>query len=265
MIHLSSLRLYPLKSALGVEVSRCRVDEFGLARDRRFMVVNADGRFMTQRRHPHMSLLRAELTDDGLALSFPGHGALNVSRPDACAGSDVEIWGESVSGHDAGPEVAAWLTAWMGEPCRLVYMHASTHRPVDARYAQPPARVSFADGYPFLLIGEASLADLNDRLPQPITMARFRPNLVVAGAAPFEEDGWRRIRIGEIIFDVVKPCARCVITAVDPDTATPGKEPLRTLATYRKVDSEVMFGQNVIHRGRGTLSIGDAVEVLEGA
>ena len=174
----------------------------------------------------------------------------------------VEIWGESVPGESAGSEADSWLSLALGTPCRLVHMAETTERPVDPDYAATAARVSFADGFPFLLISEGSLQDLNTRLASPVTMARFRPNIVVSGALPFEEDTWREIRIGDLRFEVVKPCARCVMTTVEPTTGEKGKEPMRTLSTYRKQGSNVFFGQNIIHRGTGTLAVGQSVEVL---
>ena len=263
MIRLSGLHLYPMKSAKGVAVPRWRVDDFGLAGDRRFMLVDSTGRFLTQRQHPKMTHLRATLTDAGLSLTAPGRGELAVERPSGAAAGEVQIWGEQVLGHDVGEAAAEWLTAWLGEPCRLVFMADDTRRPVDPEYADETARVSFADGFPFLLIGEASLAELNTRLAKPMPMTRFRPNLVITGAPAFAEDAWRRIRIDRITFDVVKPCGRCSITTVDPDSGEVGKEPLRTLATFRKVGREVMFGQNLLHQGTGTLTVGAEVEVLE--
>ena len=261
-MRLSGLHIYPVKSARGTSVTRWPVDAFGLARDRRFMLVDTKGRFITQREQPRMTQLGADLTDEGVRLTYPGHGTLTVEHPTHGEAGPVEIWGESVVGHDTGDEAARWLAAWLGQAARLVYMHEDTHRPVHPDYAGETARVSFADGFPFLLIGEASLEDLNARLPAPIEMVRFRPNLVVTGSTPFAEDTWRRIRIGDIELDVVKPCARCVIPTLDLTTGQAGKEPLRTLATYRKVGSEVLFGQNLTHRGPGTLSVGDAIEVL---
>ena len=262
MMTLSGLYLYPMKSAQGHALSEWPLDALGLARDRRYMAVDTAGRFMTQRRHPIMALLQTELVDDGLVLRFPGQGEHHVTRPTGAEASEVEIWGESVAGHDTGEDTANWLSTALGQACRLVFMAEDTHRPVDANYASPGDRVSFADGFPLLLISQASLDELNGRLQQPITMARFRPNLVVSGTAPFAEDDWRRIQIGDTVLDIVKPCARCVMTTVDPLTGIKGKEPMKTLSTYRTIDGNVIFGQNVIHRSRGLLRVGERVEVL---
>ena len=262
MITLSELYRYPLKSAAGTSVNSVNIDAFGVAGDRRYMVVDPAGCFMTQRRHPKMALIGATLDAEGVTLSYPGCGAITVRAPEPGAASTVEIWGESVAGHDVGDEAATWLSACLNTPCRLVYMRDETCRPVDPNFTPQAAQVSFADGFPLLLIGQASLDDLNARLDLPVDMRRFRPNLVVTGSAPFEEDTWKRIRIGDICFDLVKPCARCVMTTVDPVSGVKGKEPMRTLATYRSVNGSVLFGQNLVHRGRGSLEVGQSLEVL---
>ena len=176
----------------------------------------------------------------------------------------VTVWRDTVPAHEAGERAAAWLTAFLGTPCRLVRMPESTERAVNPAFGEPGDVVSFADGYPFLLIGQASLDDLNARLASPLPMRRFRPNLVVAGAESFAEDTWKRVQIGHIVFRVVKPCARCTIPTVDPEAGVfAGKEPLRTLATFRKFGSKVFFGQNLIAQGTGALRVGDPVAILE--
>jgi uncharacterized protein len=265
VIRVSGLHVYPVKSARGLTVERWPVDAFGLAEDRRFMVVDAQGAFMTQRRHPHMALLSVELLEEELRLTYPGQQPLTVKRPTPGDSEVVEIWGDAVAGERVGAEAATWLSEALGTACRLVHMAEQTKRPVDPDFASTPARVSFADGFPFLLISEASLADLNRRLESPVTMDRFRPNIVVSGADAFEEDTWRELRIGDLHFEVVKPCARCVLTTVEPTTGVTGKEPLRTLATYRNVEGSVLFGQNIIHRGQGLLTLEQPVEILKRA
>ena len=262
MIRVSAQHVYPVKSAAGLSVERWPVDSFGLAEDRRFMVVDAQGAFMTQRKTPHMALLSVEHLGGQLRLSYPGHPDITVSAPAPGPSHPVVIWGETVPGVSVGAESAQWLSGALGAPCQLVHMTEDTKRPVDPDYAARPAKVSFADGFPFLLISEASLQDLNARLDAPVTMARFRPNIVVSGTAPFEEDTWREIRIGDVHFEIVKPCARCVMTTVEPSTGVGGQEPMRTLASYRNVDGAVLFGQNMIHRSEGTLRLDQPVEIL---
>jgi uncharacterized protein YcbX len=169
----------------------------------------------------------------------------------------VAIWKDQCVAVAAGAEADAWFTALLGTPCRLVTMPSSTVRQVDLGYAEPGDPVGFADGFPFLLISQGSLDELNRRLEHPVPMDRFRPNIVVDGCEPHAEDGWSRVTIGEISFRVVKPCARCVITTTDQQTGERGREPLRTLATYRRVGNKVLFGQNLIHDGVGAVRVGD--------
>jgi len=261
---LSEIVIYPTKSLRGVAVAEAVVEPRGLRGDRRWMVVDATELFVTQRALPRMALVEALLCEQGgLDLAAPGMSPLHVAETAAGRVRQVTIWRDTVAAHDGGDEAAAWLTAFLGRPCRLVQMPMSTERAVSPAYGQPGDIVSFADGYPFLLIGQASLDDLNTRLASPLPMRRFRPNLVIAGAEPFAEDRWTRICIDDIVFRVVKPCARCTIPTVDPDAGEfAGKEPLRTLATFRKVGSKVLFGQNVIAEGVGMLHIGAQVKIL---
>lgn len=262
---LSEMVIYPVKSLRGVPVAEAVLEPRGLRGDRRWMVVDAADRFVTQRALPRMALIAALLCEDGggLDLAAPGMLPLHVAESAAGRVRQVTIWRDTVAAHDSGNEAAEWLTAFLGRPCRLVQMPMSTERAVNPAYGQPGDIVSFADGYPFLLIGQASLDDLNSRMASPLPMRRFRPNLVIAGAEPFAEDNWTRIGIGDIVFRVVKPCARCTIPTVDPDAGVfAGKEPLRTLATFRKVGSKVLFGQNLIAEGVGTLHVGAQVKML---
>lgn len=272
-IVLSDLRLYPLKSAAGIRVERAEAVSTGLRYDRRWMVVDAGGTFLTQREEPRLALVRVALEGDALVLTAPGAGRLTLPLHegmvlDAGGGPrEVSVWGEAVRAQVASPDAAAWISGHLGREADIVRFPDATERTVDPDFARPDDRVAFADGYPFLLIGEASLEDLNGRLGTPLGMERFRPNLVVRGSAPFAEDGWRLIRIGGVTFRVVKPCVRCAITTVDQDTAAVGKEPLRTLATFRRVggprSGKVAFGQNLLHDGVGALRVGEALEVLE--
>jgi hypothetical protein len=264
---LTGLFMYPLKSAAGLSLERATVEPLGLEHDRRWMVVRPDGSFITGREVPSLVLVRPVPQAGGLHLSAPGMPELHVpAPPEGAPRLDVTVWEDTCSAARAGAEADGWLSRYLGEPAALVYVDARMERPVDPAYAAPSDRVGFADGFPLLLLSEASLADLNQRLAHPVPMARFRPNLVVGGCGAFAEDGWKRLRIGTVELAVVKPCARCVFTTVDPESARPdpGQEPLRTLATFRRQGGKgVMFGQNVLVRRPGTLRVGDAVEVLE--
>jgi len=259
---LTGLVVYPIKSASGISVSEWEVDDFGLRHDRRFMVVDHSGEFLTQRDHPRMALIAPELTDGHLKVSAPGMPTLELPlEPKPIVLTRVTVWDDSCEASWMGESAAGWFSDFLGFACSLVHMPSETRRPTNPAYDTTGSRVSFADAYPFLLISEESLADLNGRLADPLPMNRFRPNLTIAGAGAFHEDRWARIEIGGLALNVVKPCDRCVITTTDQVTTKRGVEPLRTLATYRKVGGKVMFGQNAVHEGRGSLRVGDRVIV----
>jgi uncharacterized protein len=223
-------------------------------------VVNPSGEFLSQRTHPRLSLVIPSMEDGELRISAPEMPPLALPlRPTDAVTTRVSIWGQSCAASWQGEDAAGWFSEYLECTCSLVYMPDRVVRPADPTYAPSGTRVSFADAFPFLLISEASLTDLNSRLATPLPMNRFRPNLVVGGGEPYQEDEWSGITVGEIRMQVVKPCSRCVITTTDQNTAERGKEPLRTLATYRRQDGEVMFGQNVVHENQGKLRLGDTV------
>lgn len=272
-MHLANLFVYPVKSLRGCAVTAAAIDDLGLVGDRRFLVVDESGRFLTQRAVARMALVDTALSADALTLSAANAGSISVARASDLAAPlrAVTIWkSENLLAEDCGDAPAAWLSDVLGLRCRLVRIGPKFLRPVLKQAAGPGDVVSFADSVPFLVLSEASLADLNDRLAtrgeEPLPMNRFRPNLVIAGAAPYAEDTWTRFRIGSIAFRAAGGCARCIITTTDQLTAERGKEPLRTLATYRRDaadPSDVNFGQNVIHETKsGTLHVGDALELL---
>jgi uncharacterized protein len=262
MPHLSALNIYPIKSARGIELQQSEVDEFGLRYDRRWMVVDQAGRFLSQRSHPRLALVVPSVQGGTLRLDAPGMSPLETSLdPRPTVSTRVMVWDDSCEASWLGEKAASWFSEFLGCVCSLVHMGDAIVRPADPALARQGSRGSFADGFPFLLLSEESLADLNRRLTEPLPMNRFRPNLVVSGGRPYQEDEWETMEIGGIRFRVVKPCGRCVVTTTDQSTGERGKEPLRTLATYRKRDGEVMFGQNVIHERPGRLRVGDSVLV----
>jgi uncharacterized protein YcbX len=264
-MHLSAIHLFPVKSAAAIPLSSASLDDFGLQHDRRWMVVDEQGRFVTAREVARLALLRIVLEDAALVLSSVEAGVVRV--PLECANGaprrSVRVWKDEVSACDVGDEAARFVSHHLGMDARLVRMPDDTLRQVRLDYARPGDQVGFADAFPLLVIGEGSVAELNRRLDAPLPMLRFRPNLVVAGTAPHEEDTWRRIRIGDVELDVLKPCDRCVVTTIDQTTGVAGKEPLRTLATYRRSNGKVYFGKYAVHRGRGPLQVGDEVTVLD--
>lgn len=264
-VRVTGLSVYPIKSTAGIALDACDVEPQGLAMDRRWMIVDEYGEFLTGREFPALTQVRSRMTAGGLAVTAPGMEAMTVPMPDSSGTSrPVRVWSDECRALTAEVRVDAWFTRLLGARCHLVYMADTGQRPVDFDYGRPGDRVSFADGFPLLLISEASLEDLNGRLSDPMSMGRFRPNVVVAGCGPFDEDRWRWIRIGEARFHGVKRCSRCVFTTIDPDTGEehPRGEPLRTLSSYRRADDGgVVFGQNLIPRGEGTIRVGDVVTI----
>jgi uncharacterized protein len=257
MHRLTALYLYPIKSAGGLGPAEWDVDTFGLRHDRRWMVVDSRGEMLSQRTHPRMALVRPSLGDGTLRVQAPGMPALELPlRPATAVTTTVIVWDDVCAGVWTGERAARWFSDLLETDCSLVYMDDATVRPADPAYAPEGVRVSFADGFPFPLISQESLADLNVRLELPLPMNRFRPNLVIAGGPAFAEDALTDFRIGDIRFRAVKPCDRCVVTTTDQDTAERGHEPLRTLAGYRKRHGKVLFGQNVVHQGTGRLRVG---------
>ncbi len=263
---LLSIHTYPIKSCMPLDHDAAEVEPRGLRDDRRWLLVDANGKFITGRQLGALVRLRALPHAHGLRLSFDDGDARDVAlpRPDGPR-REVTVWRDTVQALVADAAIGAWLGARFGQALELVYMDAAAHRKVDPKYARAGEEVSFADGFPLLLIGQGSLDGLNARMAQPITMRRFRPNLVVTGVEAHAEDSWRVIRVGEVVFDVVKPCTRCVFTTVDPDTGLldARNEPLNTLKTYRRGESGITFGQNLLPRNNARVRVGDSVEVLE--
>jgi uncharacterized protein len=269
-MHLSALHRYPLKSAAGLAVETLEVLARGPRHDRRWLVVDADGRFVTARQVSQLVLIRAQVLENGLRLSTPGLPDLDVASPLRDAPRlRVTIWKDTVEAPAVDPAADAWLSKFLQQRVRLVQMDDEARRAVDPAYARPGDEVSFADGYPLLVVSQAALDGLNARLVDagsaPVAMGQFRPNLVVADAAAHAEDGWKRVRIGEVEFDAVKPCTRCVFTTVDPVSGQrrDDGEPLNILKDYRRTPAGITFGMNLIPRGVGTLRVGDAVETLD--
>ncbi|HZS75619.1 MAG TPA: MOSC N-terminal beta barrel domain-containing protein [Ktedonobacteraceae bacterium] len=261
----SALYIYPIKSCAGIALDEAVIGARGFVHDRAFMLINLEGHFLTQRAQPRMALIHPQLCRDGsYAVQAPGMPELTFSARTTGVRRQVVIWKDTCEAVDQGDDIANWFSAFLGISCRLVAMPNDYIRKVNPHYAiSEQNSVGFADGYPFLLISEASLADLNTRLPFPLPMNRFRPNIVVSGTLPYAEDTWRVIRIGPLLFHIVKPCARCPIPTTDQETAQRGKEPLKTLATYRHAQKGVMFGQNLIHEGEGIVRVGTCVEVVK--
>lgn len=259
---LSQIAIYPVKSLAPTYPTAADLVETGFRHDRAWMVVDGDGTFLTQRQHPAMARISAVPADGALRFVVEGEDPLFVPIAEAGPTYTVRIWNDTVDAVDQGDEAAAFLTRLLGRPCRLVRMAPNVRRALGAKYNAPDKAVGFADSAPLLLISEASLEDLNSRLATPVKMDRFRPNLVVSGAAPYQEESWSRIRIGDATFQVVSPCIRCQIVTVDQASGHKEIEPLETLEAYRAGPKGVAFGVKVVHESRGTVRVGDEVEVL---
>lgn len=258
-MHIASLHLYPIKSCRGVSVEEATLDPRGLIDDRRWLVVDVEGAFVTQREEPRLNRVHVEAAEGGWAVEAGGRVVL---RPAAAKETvPVRIWGDPVLAR-VHPEGSALFSEHLRRPVRVVHFGPEAER--SAGSSAPSAKVAFADAYPLLLIGQASLDALNERLDAPVPMRRFRPNVVVAGCAPHAEDHWNRLRLGSIEARMVKRCDRCSVVTVDDD-GTRHLEPLATLATYRRLDSKVLFGVNVVHESEGTLRVGDVVEAYDPA
>lgn len=262
----TDILIYPIKSCRGISLESAVVEPRGLVRDRRFMLVDANGRFISQREQPRMALIEVRETGDGYRVAAPGQDALELPRDlESARECSVRVHRDVLEAQLADVGINRWFTRFMGMDCGLVYMAPHHHRAVRHASAAFDDEVSFADGAPLLLISEASLDELNARLDKPVSMRRFRPNLVVTAESPFDEDGWSSIRVGEAQFDVAWQCSRCILTTVDPDTGVRDEagEPLETLRTFRRVNGPVMFGQNLIPRKLGEIRVGDEVEIFQ--
>jgi uncharacterized protein YcbX len=268
-VTLSALHFYPVKGLKGIDISEATCTARGLRNDRRWMVVDEAGTFLSQREHPRMATVWTDIEDGVLSLSGPDAGSVDVpiGSPAGTPLQTVTVWGTAVKAAAVSPAADAWLSGYLGIPCRLVYMPEESRRESNSKYAGPGKLVGFADGYAYLLANDASLRELNSRLGErrhaPVPMNRFRPNLVVSGADAFAEDGWSEIRIGDAVLRSAKPCGRCQVTTTDQATGeVTGPEPLATLSTFR--DSRefgVMFGMNLFTVREGSIRVGDAVEL----
>ncbi|TPQ22430.1 MOSC domain-containing protein [Streptomyces sporangiiformans] len=269
---LHSVHVYPLKAARGHAPREAVVEPWGLAGDRRWVLIDETGKIVTQRTHARMALASADpLPGGGVRLSGPGREPLTVPVPDPIGTTTVHIWRDKVDGVAADAAAHAWFSDYLGVEVRLVHLDdPATRRPIDPEYARPGETVSFADGYPLLLTTLGSLDALNSLIMRgdrpdegPLPMNRFRPNLVVSGTEPWAEDDWSRIAVGEATFRVAKGCGRCVVTTTDQDTAERGGEPLRTLGRHRRVGGKLLFGQNLVPESLGTVRLGDPVRILD--
>lgn len=266
MLKISGLFVYPIKSLGGISLNKAQVTSRGLEHDRRWMLVDEHHRFLSQREIPEMALLYVELTLNGLLVMHKQQPEEFVAVPflfEANEEAICKIWDDECAAEYVDKAIDKWFTRILKIKCRLVYMPKNTRRMVDERYATPNQITSFADAFSFLLIGESSLDELNGRLKEAVPMDRFRPNIVFTGGEAYQEDQMQHFTIGSIEFHGVKPCARCPVVNIDQESGISEKEPLKTLSGYRKKNNKVYFGQNLIHEGEGTISVGDEILIRE--
>lgn len=266
MLKLSQLYVYPIKSLAGIALTSSIVTDRGLEYDRRWMLVDENNKFITQRQNPEMARLHPSLTHSTLVVTDAENPAYEIEIPLKLAGEKLEnvrIWKAKVAAKSVGREAAEWFSERLGRPCKLVFMPDDSRRPVDASSGiKPTGKItSFSDAYPFLMLGEASINDLNSRLAEPISALRFRPNLVFSGGQPYQEDEFADFKINGISFTGMENCARCNVPNIDPETAKVSKDsqPMKTLAAYRTVDRKIILGRDLIHGGTGEVSVGDEI------
>ena len=268
MLLLSEIWIYPVKSLGGIKRQHAKVTDRGLEYDRRWLLVDDNGLFLSQREHPELALFQPEIVDNFLKITHRKKQEmikipLHQSFSDSDATINVTVWEDMIQAYEVRPDVSDWFSQILGFSVRLVYMPDESHRKVEAKYALTEDDInSFSDGYPFLIIGQSSLDDLNSRLKEALPMNRFRPNFVFTGGEAYEEESWKEFTIGELTFFGVKPCARCVMTTVDQENGVKsGKDPLLTLSKYRAVGNNVLFGQNLIGPKEGSVRVGDVITV----
>jgi uncharacterized protein YcbX len=269
----TDLYRYPIKSCRGEPLTELAVEPWGLAGDRRWMVVDANGRFVTAREYPRLLLAKPSVTADSITLSGPDRPTLTVAIPTPDPRLSVTVWDSTVAATPADARAGDWFSDIVGQPVQLVYLDDPTRRATNPEHSHDGDRVSFADGYPLLLTTHGSLEQLNSLVAQgphpaegPLPMMRFRPNVVIDQTPAWDEDQWTVLRIGSVVFRVASGCGRCVMTTVDPDTSAKGKEPLVTLAKHRRWDGGLWFGVNLIPDAPGAdahLEVGDKIEILE--
>lgn len=265
---LTEIWIYPIKSLPGIRVKRATVKEKGLEGDRRMMLVDANNRFITQRELPELALLQVSVESGLIQVSHrvkTDHHPITIdpTQPNTTEEIPCVIFDDTVLLREVSPMYSNWFSKVLDQPCKLMLFPEDNARRVDEKYVAEDMHVSLADGYPYLIIGNESLKDLNKRVGDTLPINRFRPNFFFEGGLPYEEDTWKDFFIGAVKFRGVKPCGRCTITTINPATAEKSAEPLKTLATYRNVNGKVLFGQNVIAMAVGTINEGDDISIYE--
>ncbi|MCF6202614.1 MAG: MOSC domain-containing protein [Methylococcaceae bacterium] len=263
-IILSDIFIYPVKSLAGIKVSQWTVNEKGLLYDRKWMLIDSNNQFLSQRRLPKMTLIKTEIKNDTLILSTTVSGSISLPlTPENGDDINTTIWKDQCLAKTTTPVADKWLSDFLEMDCKLVYQPDNIIRPVDPDYAADTDKVNFSDGFPFLIVSDASLTSLNQEMKIPLPMLRFRPNLVISNCKSYAEDSWKKIQISNIVFRLPKACSRCSVPTIDTETAQTNKEPLTTLSRLRRWNNKVFFGQNALHDTVGELSVGDPVEIIK--
>jgi len=267
MIKVKSLHIYPIKALAGIQLDEVEITSRGLKHDRRWVLIDKQNKFISQREYPQLALLHPQIGANEMTI-IDKSGKMSKLRFSLAEPNSIEeevtVWDDRMPVKEVSQETNLWFSQFMEMDVRLMYMHEDSIRQADQRYAiKASDKVSFADGYPVLIVSEASMEFLNAKLEETLSIDRFRGNIIVSGSTPHEEDTWREIKIGQQQLFGVKPCARCQVTTIDPETATYGKEPLKTLSNYRRLDHKILFGENFIPGNESTIRIGDEIEVFE--
>jgi len=264
MSKISAIYIYPVKSLSGIQLTESKIIETGFKYDRQWMLVDQNKQFLSQRRLPKMALIKTKINKQSLIISAPNKSDLVLSlTPKTQHSIHINIWGEDCAAETISQQANQWFSDFLDQPCQLVYQAKNSIRQVDQNFSSPDDRAAFSDGFPFLITSEASLALLNKQMGLNLSMERFRPNIVISDCTSYEEDTWRKIRIGSIDFRLPKPCSRCSVPQIDPATAISDKEPLRTLSQTRKWNNKVFFGQNALHDSTGLLRVGETINIIE--
>lgn len=264
-IKISQLFYYPVKSLAGINAHKLEVNSWGPHHDRRLMLVDGEGRMVTQRQCPLMALVKVKNLGASLQLQFKWQ-SISMDWPNFDEETNpkrVFVWGDEVEAQIVSGSINTWLSNVLERDVQLVYMSEETHRQVDLNYASEGVRASFSDGFPFLLISRASVEFLQKKLPFKLDALRFRPNIVIDGCEAFAEDSWSQIKIGKMGFQLVKPCARCVMPSINMDTGQVQKEVMQVMIDHRKREGDVFMGQNMVHTGEGELQLGQAIEIVK--
>lgn len=263
-MHISEINVYPVKSLAGISMPSAELTFAGFQFDRQWMVVETDGTFMTQRIYPQMALIETAIENGKLKLSsFGMESHLVDSANKQSTRINTEVWGDAVNAVELSPETSEWLSQALDAPCKLVSFPTDETRQCDPKFSNQGEHTKFADGFPVLLISQESLDNLNRRLKETVGMDRFRPNLVVSGCEPHAEEKWEKIRVNNVDLRFVKPCERCSVPTVNPQTGVlDGPEPIHTLSSYRQRNGKVFFGMNLIPENEGKISVGDEINLV---